>query len=221
MTDLAGNLASILDRIGEAALRSGRGPESVRLIGVTKRVTIERIREAIDCGLTDIGENRVQEAESKLPFLERTGVTCHLIGHLQSNKARKALDLFSRIQTIDSTELVERLDRLAATPVGVLIQMKLGDETTKAGVAGGHLPQLVEKVRATRNLRLEGLMGIPPFFEDIEQVRPYFRQLRKRAEDFSLATVSMGMSHDFEVAIEEGATMVRVGTLLFGERDAN
>ncbi len=215
---VAENLRRVSDRVGEAAARAGRRPESVRIVGVTKRVNLERIREAVDCGLTDIGENRVQEAEIKIPRLDRAGAACHLIGHLQSNKAGKAVGLFSCIQSVDSVALAERLDRLAGGPVRVLVQMKLGDEAAKAGVSEGGLADLVRAVRASAHLRLEGLMGIPPFFDDVERVRPYFRRLRERADAFSLDTVSMGMSRDFEVAIEEGATMVRIGTLLFGER---
>ena len=218
MSLIQDNYRRILARIGDAAARSGRPPDSVRLIGVTKTVEPDRIREAIDCGLTDIGENRIQEAESKIPTLYRTGVRCHMIGHLQSNKANKAIGLFSCIQTIDSIGLAERLDRLADNPLTVLIQVKLGEEVTKAGVPDGDLSSIVDAVRLTRHLQLEGFMGIPPFFEDVDQVRPYFRRLRSKAGEYSLPEVSMGMSHDFEVAIEEGATMVRVGSALFGER---
>lgn len=221
MTPVAENYRRVMERIGEAAARSGRSRDSLRLIGVTKRVDVDRIREAVDCGLAEIGENRVQEAQTKIPFLDRPGVICHLIGHLQSNKAKKALDLFTWIQTVDSVALAERLDRLAGHPVHVLIQVKLGDEATKAGVDENALPALIDAVRNSEHLCLDGLMGIPPFSEDVEQVRPYFRRLREQAAEFSLPEVSMGMSHDFETAIEEGATMVRVGTALFGERDAN
>jgi len=218
MTHLHDNYKRILERIGDAAVRSGRSADSVRLIGVTKTVEPERIREAIDCGLTEIGENRIQEAESKIPTLDRQGVRCHLIGHLQSNKANKAIGLFTCIQTIDSAALAQRLDRLADQTLTVLIQVKLGEEATKAGVLDRDLSSVVDAVRRTRHLHLEGFMGIPPFFEDVDQVRPYFRRLKSKAEEYSLPEVSMGMSHDFEAAIEEGATMVRVGSALFGER---
>lgn len=217
-TSVAENFRRVSDRVGEAASRSGRPPESVRIVGVTKRVDLDRIREAIDGGLTDIGENRIQEAETKIPFLDRAGAAHHLIGHLQSNKARRALELFSCIQSVDSVALAARLDRLAAGPVRVLVQLKLGDEAAKAGVPESGLGDLVRAVRASAHLRLEGLMGIPPFFDDVERVRPYFRRLREQADALSLETVSMGMSRDFEVAIEEGATIVRIGTLLFGRR---
>ena len=199
-------------------MRSGRKPEAVRLIGVSKRVGLERVREAIEAGLTDIGENRVQEAEEKFPFMSDLPVTRHLIGHLQSNKSKRALELFSWIQSLDSTSLARRLDRLASEPKPVLIQVKVASEDTKAGAEESDLPGLVETLRSLENLELRGLMTMPPFFPDSEQVRPYFARLRVLAEGYGLPEISMGMSHDFEVAVEEGATMVRVGRALFGER---
>jgi pyridoxal phosphate enzyme (YggS family) len=218
MSRIEDNYHRVLGRIAAAVSRSGRSTDSVRLIGVTKRIDRERIQQAIDCGLTEIGENRVQEAEQKFPDLDTDNVRCHLIGHLQTNKANKAVHLFSCIQTVDSVSLAQRLDRLAEGPIDVLIQLKLGEEESKQGAARSDLPVLVDTIGNTRHLRLVGLMGIPPFFNDVDQVRPYFRQLKTAAEEFSLPEVSMGMSHDFEVAIEEGATIVRVGTALFGER---
>lgn len=218
MTDVAENYRRILGRMGEAAARSGRSPESIRLLGVIKRVHPDRIREAIDCGLTEIGENRIQEAESKFPLLALDGVTRHLIGHLQSNKARKAIGLFSVIQSVDRVELAERLDRIAEARVSVLIQMKLGAEETKSGVPEDALQPVVDAVRAAERLDLKGLMGIPPYCEDPEQARPYFKQLRSKTRELGLTETSMGMSHDFEVAIEEGSTLVRIGTSLFGAR---
>ena len=199
-------------------MRSGRKPEAVRLIGVSKRVGLERVREAIEAGLTDIGENRVQEAEEKFPFMSDLPVTRHLIGHLQSNKSKRALELFSWIQSLDSTSLARRLDRLASEPKPVLIQVKVASEDTKAGAEESDLSSLVETLRSSENLELRGLMTMPPFFPDSEQVRPYFARLRALAEGYGLPEISMGMSHDFEVAVEEGATMVRVGRALFGER---
>jgi pyridoxal phosphate enzyme (YggS family) len=208
----------LLDRIGEATLRSGRPPGTVRLIGVTKRVGTDRIREAIENGLKEIGENRIQEAEEKLPQLSDTGVVCHMIGHLQSNKAAAAVGLFSSIQSVDSVSLARRLDRLTTHRLGILLQLHLGDETTKSGLDPTRLGAVIGEVRSLSNLELRGLMAIPPFEEDPEQVRPYFAKLRQLADDYELDDVSMGMSHDFEVAIEEGATMVRLGTALFGTR---
>jgi hypothetical protein len=217
MTSVSENYRRILARIGEASDRSGRSPESVRLIGVTKRVPVGRIREAIDCGLDQIGENRIQEAEAKFPLLEGAPITRHFIGHLQSNKAGKALELFSCIQTIDSVALAGRLNRLATGSVRVMVQMRLGDEESKSGVPEHELSRVVDAVRSAEKLDLVGLMGIPPFLENPEKVRPFFRRLKQCATELDLAEVSMGMSHDFETAIEEGATMVRVGTALFGK----
>jgi pyridoxal phosphate enzyme (YggS family) len=219
MRSVGENYRQLLDRIGEAALRSDRQPESVRLIGVTKRVSLERVQEAINCGLTDIGENRVQEAEQKIPLLASSNVTFHFIGHLQANKARKAVQLFNYIQSVDSPSLARRLDKLAAHPIEVMIQVKLEEEPSKDGILESALPGLIESVRASDHLTLMGLMTVPPFFEQAEAVRPYFRRLRASADSFGLTEVSMGMSRDFEIAIEEGATMVRIGTALFGTRD--
>ena len=223
MNSVGENYRLLLKRIEKAALGVGRDPGAVRLIGVSKRVEVERIREAIKYGLTDIGENRVQEAEQKIPQLDEAldggKVQCHLIGHLQANKAAKALGLFSWIQSVDSRALAQRLDRLTTGRLRVLIQVKLEEEPSKAGVARSDLPQLIDVIHASEKLDLKGLMAIPPFLEDPEDVRPYFRELRQTGQEFSLPELSMGMSHDFEVAIEEGATMVRVGTALFGERE--
>ncbi len=222
MSSVGENYRLLLERIEKAAMRVGRDPAGVRLIGVSKRVEVERIREAIRYGLTDIGENRVQEADEKIPQLDEAldggRVQCHLIGHLQANKAAKALGLFSWIQSVDSSALAQRLDRLTIGRLRVLIQVKLEEEPSKAGVARADLPRLIDVIQASEKLDLRGLMTIPPFLENPEDVRPYFRELRQTGQGFSLPELSMGMSHDFEIAIEEGATMVRVGTALFGER---
>ncbi len=218
MNQVSENYKRLLDRIGEASLRSGRNPDDVRLVGVTKRVDAARIREAVECGLTDIGENRIQEAEEKFPHLKDLEITRHMIGHLQSNKAKKALQMFAWIQSIDSLSLAERVGRLAAEPVQVLIQVQLELEETKTGVDPSKIGGVVEEMRANKGLELKGLMAIPPFSPDPELVRPLFARLRSLADKLSLPEVSMGMSHDFEVAIEEGATIIRVGTALFGAR---
>jgi hypothetical protein len=218
MTPVGENLQRIRERIGNALARSGRRAGSVRLIGVTKRVDPERILEAAGAGLTEIGESKVQEAESKAEALGDTGLTWHLIGHLQSNKAVRAVSLFSCIQSVDSVALAGRLDRLAPAPLDVMVQVRLGDEAGKSGVEESELAEVVAAVGGLPHLRLVGLMSVPPFAEDPEQSRPYFRLLRESAGRLGLAEVSMGMSHDFEVAIEEGATMIRVGTALFGAR---
>ena len=199
-------------------MRSGRLAGSVRLIGVTKRVGADRVREAIECGLGEIGENRIQEAEPKLAQLSDTGVVCHMIGHLQSNKVKTAVELFTSIQSVDSVALGRRLDRLTPHRMNVLLQVHLGDETTKSGFEPQELDTVIAEIRSLDKLDLRGLMAIPPFDEDTERVRPYFAELRRLGESHDLADLSMGMSHDFEVAIEEGATMIRIGSALFGER---
>ncbi|MCD5411468.1 MAG: YggS family pyridoxal phosphate-dependent enzyme [Thermodesulfovibrionales bacterium] len=215
-------------------MRAGRSPEEVKLIAVTKTVKIEIIKEAIDGGLRVLGENRVQEARAKIEELSRlstdnyelTGISWHLVGHLQKNKAKYAVQLFDLIHTIDSVELAEEIDRQAEKRgkiQRVLAQVKLSKEEAKHGVLPKDLMHLLEKIKALGNLKLEGLMTMPPFFEDTEEARPYFKRLlevRNELEKmgFILPELSMGMSNDFEVAIEEGATMVRIGTALFGER---
>ncbi|MCL0096219.1 YggS family pyridoxal phosphate-dependent enzyme [Thermodesulfovibrionales bacterium] len=217
-----------------AAMRAGRSPEEVKLIAVTKTVKIEIIKEAIDGGLRVLGENRVQEARAKIEELSRlstdnyelTGISWHLVGHLQKNKAKYAVQLFDLIHTIDSVELAEEINRQAEKRgkiQRVLAQVKLSKEEAKHGVLPKDLMHLLEKIKALGNLKLEGLMTMPPFFEDTEEARPYFKRLlevRNELEKmgFILPELSMGMSNDFEVAIEEGATMVRIGTALFGER---
>ncbi len=218
MNPISENYRRLLDRIGQASLRSGRSPEAVRLVGVTKRVAAERVREAVECGLTDIGENWIQEAEEKFPLLEDLDVTRHFIGHLQSNKARKAVGMFSWIQSIDSPGLAERIGRLATEPIPVMIQVQVAPEDTKNGADPSEIGTIIETVRANEGLNLRGLMTIPPFSSDTEAVRPFLARLRSLADQWDLPDVSMGMSHDFEVAIEEGATIVRVGTALFGAR---
>ncbi|MCL0067043.1 YggS family pyridoxal phosphate-dependent enzyme [Thermodesulfovibrionales bacterium] len=228
------NISDTFKKMGYAAMRAGRSPEEVKLIAVTKTVKIEIIKEAIDGGLRVLGENRVQEARAKIEELSRlstdnyelTGISWHLVGHLQKNKAKYAVQLFDLIHTIDSVELAEEIDRQAEKRgkiQRVLAQVKLSKEEAKHGVLPKDLMHLLEKIKALGNLKLEGLMTMPPFFEDTEEARPYFKRLlevRNELEKmgFILPELSMGMSNDFEVAIEEGATMVRIGTALFGER---
>lgn len=213
-------------------MRAGRSPEEVKLVAVTKTVEIERIIEAIDAGLRVFGENRVQEAQKKiqdLRFKIQNKLQWHLIGHLQRNKAKYAVQLFDLIHSVDSIGLAEELNR-QAEKIGkiqsILVQVKLSEEDTKHGIEEEDLVSLIERIRDLKNLRLEGLMTMPPYFEDIEMVRPYFRRLRELRDTINsshitnnaLRELSMGMSHDFEVAIEEGATLVRIGTAIFGER---
>lgn len=218
-------VAGIRARIEAAARRAGRDPQEVTLIAVTKVFPAEAIRAAYEAGLRDFGENYVQEFERKLPALaDLPGARFHLIGHLQSNKARRAVQAFDVIQTVDSARLARRLDDAAAElkpgARPVMIEVKLSPEKTKSGVAPEELAALVEAVRACTHLELCGLMTMPPFSDNPEDSRPYFRRLRELAEAFGLAGLSMGMSQDFEVAIEEGATHVRIGTALFGPREA-
>jgi len=189
------------------------------------------IKRLIELGAADLGENRVQEAEGKIPEVGRDAARWHLVGHLQANKARRALQLFDVIHSLDSIALAQRLDRLceeiARQSVPLLIQVDLGHEETKSGVDEQELSQLVEAVRELKRLELIGLMTLPPFFADPEQARPYFHRLRQLRDQLATTGVfgdnrgelSMGMTHDFEVAIEEGATMVRIGTAIFGERE--
>jgi len=211
-------LRDVRERIERACARSRREVSSVTLIAVTKVFPATIIREAYNTGLREFGENYVQEFESKAPeVLDLAGARFHLIGHLQSNKARKAAELFSVIQTIDSPKLARRLDE-AGRPLDVMLEVKLSGEEAKSGADPAELPGLIDAVRATRNLRLLGLMTMPPWSDDAEPSRPYFRRLREQALQFDLPNISMGMSHDFEVAIEEGATHIRVGTALFGKR---
>lgn len=227
---LLNNLKEIYGKMARALMRAGREPSEVKLIAVTKTVDIDLVRKAVDIGLREFGENRVQEAQKKIESTELSVMTerthWHLIGHLQKNKVKTAVGLFDLIHSVDSLELAEEIDSQAAKinkKQRVLIQVKLSEEETKQGVAEKDLFDLVRKSTALENVKLEGLMTLPPFFEEPERARPYFRklsELRKEAEKkgFRLPELSMGMSNDFEVAIEEGATMVRVGTAIFGER---
>ncbi len=223
------NIARVEERISAACRRSGRRRENVRLVAVSKTHPPESIRAAFDAGLRDFGESRVQEAMSKISQLADLQITWHLIGHLQSNKARPARDLFHWIHSVDSLRLAEKLS-LASAPDGarlpVLIEVNLGEEASKEGIPAANAVALVEQISNYQRLELHGLMVIPPFLENLEEVRPYFRQLRALAGEIerrnisnvSMRELSMGMSHDFEVAIEEGATMVRIGTAIFGSR---
>ena len=228
--ELEDNIARVRERIAAACARSGRRPEEVKLIAVSKTVPPERIRQACEAGLREFGENRVQEADAKRLAVSDLNVTWHLIGHLQSNKVKPARELFHWVHSVDSNRLAAKLDHAAVCSgerLSVLIQVNVGEEATKSGVQEGETLQLAEQVSRLPTLELRGLMTIPPFFEDPEKVRPYFRRLRELAEkiasanwpNVSMAELSMGMSHDFEVAIEEGATMVRVGTAIFGPRE--
>jgi PLP dependent protein len=218
MTQVRENTLRVLDQIQHTALRIGRDPASIKLIAVTKTVDPQQIRESVNAGVRHIGENRLQEALPKREELADLHLTWHFIGHLQTNKARKAVENFDWIQCLDRPDLAAKLDQSTTRPLPVLIEVKLHDEPNKSGVDESQLGTFIEQLIPYPRLELRGLMAIPPFFENAEDVRPYFQKLRKLAEQFHLSELSMGMSHDFEVAIEEGATMVRIGTALFGER---
>jgi pyridoxal phosphate enzyme (YggS family) len=225
------NLLRIQERIAGAAARAGRNADEITLIGVSKTHPASAIREAFEAGVRHFGENRVQEWEGKRAGTEGLAATWHLIGHLQSNKAVRAAKLFHSIDSVNDMAVAQRLDRArveAGIPgkLRVLIEVRVAPEETKSGVGTQELPELAEKIAGLHRLELAGLMCIPPFLERAEKVRPYFRRLRELRDDLcktlgvALPVVSMGMSHDFEVAIEEGATEVRVGTALFGTRTA-
>ncbi len=218
MNDVRENCHRVFNRIYEAAARCGRDPASIKLVAVTKTVPPENIRQAIESGIRDIGENRLQEAVPKIEALSEFPVTWHFIGHLQTNKAKKVIEYFDWVQCLDRLELAQKLNQAAGQPLPVLIEVKLHEEPNKSGVDELRLPVLVEQFADYQRLDLRGFMAIPPFFDNPEDVRPYFRKLHSLAERFALPELSMGMSHDFEVAIEEGATMVRIGSALFGER---
>lgn len=211
-------------RIARAAAHARRNRSDIQLIAVTKKFPAIVLREAYQLGLRDFGENYVQEFEGKRTELpDCLGALYHFIGHLQSNKAKKAVEIFDVIHTVDSARLARRLNAevdAAARPAGldVLIEVKLSNEPAKAGAAPADIAALAEAIRGCQHLRLLGLMTMPPWSDDAETSRPYFARLRELAAENGLQHLSMGMSHDLEVAIEEGATMVRVGTALFGPR---
>jgi PLP dependent protein len=216
--DVRENCLRVLERIQAAAARCGRGPEAIKLIAVTKTVSTERMRQAIEAGISHIGENRLQEALPKREELQGLPLTWHFIGHLQTNKAKKVVENFDWIQCVDRPELAEKLNQTTTKLLPVLIEVNLGGEASKSGIDPAGLETFVDSFRRYERLSLRGLMTIPPFADDPEQSRPHFRRLSELSGRFGLSELSMGMSHDFEVAIEEGATMVRIGTALFGER---
>ncbi|MBI5664196.1 MAG: YggS family pyridoxal phosphate-dependent enzyme [Nitrospirae bacterium] len=227
---IAEALRAVQAQINNAAIRSGRDPAGVKLVAVSKTVDIKKVIEAMQAGAVIFGENRVQEAGKKITELraQNTDIKTqwHLIGNLQKNKVRPAVELFDLIHSVDSSVLAEEINKHAGNlgkQQRVLVQVKLSDEATKHGIAEDSLMSLLSVISNMDHLRLEGLMTIPPYFEDPEMARPYFRKLRQLADKavergFTMHELSMGMSNDFEVAIEEGATLVRVGTAIFGER---
>jgi pyridoxal phosphate enzyme (YggS family) len=225
---IADNFKTVRDRTAAAAKRAGRDPASIKLIVVTKTIDVERIREAVAAGAAIFGENRVQEAREKIGKLDGTA-SWHLIGHLQANKARHAVRLFDLIHSVDSLELAKEIDKHAAK-IGkvqnVLVEVNVAGEASKAGMTVRNAAALVREAAKLGNISICGLMTIPPFPESPEDSRPYFRVLRELAESIAheripnaaMRELSMGMSGDYEVAVEEGATMVRVGTAIFGQR---
>jgi len=221
---LAQRLERVKAEIAEAARKANRDAGEIKLVAVSKTHPAQIINEAIAAGAFVFGENKVQEAEGKIAEIGREQAEWHLIGHLQSNKARKAVKLFDVIHSLDSLELAERLERICAEEgreeLKVLVQVDLAKEATKNGIAEEDLPPLVEYLQTCKHLKFDGLMILPPFFEDAQAARPFFRRLREiRDKICPHGKLSMGMSHDFAVAIEEGATVIRVGTAIFGERE--
>src|SRR5436309_2182293 len=198
MIDVRENCRRIVDRMQTAAVRSGRPSQAVQLIAVTKTVAPDKIRQAVDAGVVHIGENRLQEALPKREALRDLELTWHFIGHLQTNKAKKVVENFDWVQSIDRTELAEKLNQAAGRPFPVLIEVRLHEEPNKSGVAETALPGFVEQFRQYERLQLRGFMAIPPFFENAEHARPYFRRLRRFSEQFGLTDLSMGMSNDFQ-----------------------
>ena len=220
MQDIRANLERVRERVARAAERAGRRAEDVLLVGVSKTVDVARIRAAIAAGLGALGENRVQEARDKITELGRP-VQWHLVGHLQTNKVRDALDLFDVIHSVDRIDLARELDRRARAkgrPIDAFVQVNVGGELSKGGWPPEAVETAIGAISALAGLKLRGLMTIPPAVERPEDGRAWFRMLRKLSERHGLPELSMGMSADFEVAIEEGATMVRVGTAIFGPR---
>lgn len=224
MIDIAGNVQRVRERIERAAERSGRAAASVRLIAVSKTKPAALIAEAVEAGVSDIGENYVQEAATKIAAIE---ASWHLIGHLQRNKVARAVELFEVIQTVDSVALAEAIDQRAhnrGTPARILVEVNIGGESTKSGVPPEQLPEMIAAIAKRSHLSLEGLMTVPPPVAAADQARPFFARLRGFRDQLrsvvpGLTELSMGMTDDFEVAIEEGATMVRIGRAIFGARE--
>lgn len=217
---IADNILTVQTRVAAAARRAGRRPENVTLVAISKGHPASAVREAYAAGQRHFGENRVQEAESKLAALPdlRPHVTWHMVGHLQTNKAKVALQLFDIIQSVDSARLGETLDAKATRPVGVFLEVNVAGEASKGGLPPDQVAETLKALSRCPNLRVGGLMTIAPLVEDREETRPVFRRLRELAEGLGLGGLSMGMTNDFEVAVEEGATIVRIGTAIFGPR---
>ena len=230
MNTIQERLEAIIERIDAATRRSGRDPGSVRLVAVSKTVGVGQVEAALNAGVRILGENYVQEAREKYDRLGHRTVQWHFIGHLQSNKAKYAVRMFDLIHSVDSFKLARELDKRArrlGKIQNILIQVNVAEEATKSGVSVSATIELIQNIRTLSNVAVKGLMTMPPYFNAPERVRPFFRRLLHMREDVqsasipgvSLSELSMGMTGDFEVAIEEGATLVRIGTAIFGERD--
>ncbi|MBW1838438.1 MAG: YggS family pyridoxal phosphate-dependent enzyme [Deltaproteobacteria bacterium] len=228
MSQIADNLKIIEERIANAASKAGRNAQDIKLIAVSKTVDAERIKQAIEAGATILGENYIQEARNKIKEIGQ-GARWDFIGHLQSNKAKYAVDLFEMIHSVDRLSLAQEINRVAekkGKKVRILVQVNISGEETKSGINPQKVRTLIGEIASMSNLSLEGLMTMPPYFDDPEKARPYFTALRELRDtilkesigDIILQELSMGMSGDFEVAIEERSTMVRIGTAIFGER---
>ncbi|HHY05068.1 MAG TPA: YggS family pyridoxal phosphate-dependent enzyme [Thermoanaerobacterales bacterium] len=222
------NLKQTKQKIHLAATKSGRNPDDIKLVAVTKNVPPQKIQEAVDKGINLLGENRVQEAATKVNIISGC-VNWHLIGHLQTNKVKHAIEMFSMIQSLDSMKLALEIDRRAKKInkyVDVLVQINIGRETSKYGIDPDETEDFIKKVANCKNIRVQGLMAIAPFKENPEDVRPYFSMMygifskikKNDIPNVEMKYLSMGMTHDFQVAIEEGSNMVRIGTGLFGQR---
>ncbi len=229
MINVGANYRTIVERIAVAAAKVGRDAREVRLLAASKSQPVDSLRAALAAGVALVGENYVQEAQEKKNQLAEAKVEWHMIGHLQRNKAKLAVELFDVVESLDNLALARELDNEAAKRgkiVRALIEVNLAGEESKSGIAKGEVSGLMEKISGLAHVRVQGLMTVPPFRENLEEVRPYFRELRELRDSLNslnspherLNELSMGMTHDFTVAIEEGATIVRVGTALFGPR---
>ncbi len=220
MVDIEANIREVQGRIAQACERSRRTPGGITLVAVTKGVEASAIRTAFNCGIRNFGENRVQEAEDKIAQLSdlKPDVTWHMVGHLQSNKAKTAVELFDIMHSVDSVRLAEILSRRVEKTLPVLLEVNVSGEVTKGGFSVGEIAVAVEEIRRLPDLKVMGLMTVAPFAAEPEEVRPVFRKLRELRDSLKLEHLSMGMTDDFEVAVEEGATMLRIGRAIFGER---
>lgn len=222
------NLIEVKEKIEKTATKCGRSPDDIKLVAVSKMVGVEKIKEAISAGVTILGENYLQEAKGKIEEVGKS-VQWHMIGHLQTNKVKQAIELFDLIQSVDRLSLAQEIHKRAKSldkRVRILVQVNISEEDTKSGIERESAVSLISEIARLTNISIEGLMTIPPYLLDPQKVRPYFKSLRELGEEIerrgfentSMKELSMGMSNDFEVAIEEGATIVRVGTAIFGER---